>query len=424
MIHSDSKRHKARTIGGVTPQFFWYIAGVASFVIPAGVQMVLLPWLVIVHLQAGSERLGIAQMSSQLPGLFLILLGGLLADRRDNRLILIRCHLLAAVPAACLAVLAFKGQLQFYLVVIYVMGIGTVTAFVQPARDAVLNRIAGDELQKTVTITMGLTFGAQIIGYLFAGFLDVVGPGLMLSLQSVSLLGGAWLAAKLAPAPPLQTRSDVSILTQLGEGVIQVFASSRMIAALVPMVGVGIFYGGSLVVLNPLIVRQVYAGNAADISLSYVAFMMGTIVTTVILVARGGITNQGRALLVATFMSTFFLGLTWFVLPFPLYLTMISLWGMCGAVVMSMSRTIIQESAPSAYRARALSIFSLANLGGMPVGALMMGYLAAWMGPLNAILVAVAGVCSVCVFAGLATPLISLKRLNIAERRALGAMEQ
>jgi len=59
-------------------QFFWYMAGVTSFVIPMGIQTILFPWLVAVQLQESADRLGIAQMSTQLPGLFLILFGGYL----------------------------------------------------------------------------------------------------------------------------------------------------------------------------------------------------------------------------------------------------------------------------------------------------------------------------------------------------------
>jgi len=41
---------------------------------------------------------------------------------------------------------------------------------------------------------------------------------------------------------------------------------------------------------------------------------------------------------------------------------------------MSMSRTLLQQAAPEAYRSRVLAIFSLANLGGMPIGGLLLGY--------------------------------------------------
>ena len=59
---------------------------------------------------------------------------------------------------------------------------------------------------------------------------------------------------------------------------------------------------------------------------------------------------------------------------FEFYLASLVLWGMCGAIAMSMSRTLLQQAAPEAFRSRVLAIFSLANLGGMPVGGLILGF--------------------------------------------------
>ncbi len=50
--------------------------------------MILFPWLGTVQLNESADRLGIAQMMTQLPGVVLILMGGLLADKIDPRKIL------------------------------------------------------------------------------------------------------------------------------------------------------------------------------------------------------------------------------------------------------------------------------------------------------------------------------------------------
>jgi MFS family permease len=70
----------------------------------------------------------------------------------------------------------------------------------------------------------------------------------------------------------------------------------------------------------------------------------------------------------------------------------IFVWGVCGGVSMTMSRTIVQEASPPEYLARVMSVFSLGLMGGMPVGSLMMGYLIGAWGPLTAALVPVCGV--------------------------------
>ena len=60
------------------------------------------------------------------------------------------------------------------------------------------------------------------------------------------------------------------------------------------------------------------------------------------------------------------------------FLVAIFAWGMCGTIPMSMSRSIIQSAAPADYRARVLAVYSLANLGGMPLGAACWGFIAGY----------------------------------------------
>jgi hypothetical protein len=60
----------------VTSGLRWYLASTACFLVPGGIQMVMFPYLVAVYLAESPARVGIAQMASQLPMLFLILWGG------------------------------------------------------------------------------------------------------------------------------------------------------------------------------------------------------------------------------------------------------------------------------------------------------------------------------------------------------------
>jgi len=57
----------------------------ASFMVPAGIQMVLLPYLLTMELHQPAVRFGVTQMFGQLPTLLFLLFGGWLADRMDTR---------------------------------------------------------------------------------------------------------------------------------------------------------------------------------------------------------------------------------------------------------------------------------------------------------------------------------------------------
>ena len=375
--------------------FPWYLAGIVSQYIPLGIHNVLFTWIIAVYLGESGVRLGIAQMMSYLPALVFILFGGLLADRIDRRKIIIAFHGLATLPVFVLALGIGAGYLNYTLMLFFALAVGALNAFIQPARDSLLNQVAGSNLQRAVTLAMGLTFGAQIIGYGIASQADAVGPAPLLLAQGLLLLVGSACALKLpsfTPTRQARAASGKSALGDIRDGIALIFGSERMAPVMILMFAVGIFYMGSFSVLNPLVVRDVYDGAAADIALSFICFMMGTILTTIILVSVGGVRHQGLGLMLALLIGGGCLVLTNLRLPFYGYLMCIGLWGMCGGAAMSLGRSIIQETAPEEYRARAMSIYVLGSLGGAPLGAVLLGLLSVALGPLESYLVAVTGV--------------------------------
>ncbi|MGK0336829.1 MAG: MFS family permease [Candidatus Azotimanducaceae bacterium] len=381
----------APTVSSVMTPARWYFLSVASFVIPMGIQTVLFPWLLAIELQLGARELGLGQMALQIPALFLILIGGFLADRLDARKMLISLHLIAILPPLTLALFISNDVLSFALMIAYALSMGVVTAFSQPARDKLLSAIAGDQIQRTVTIAMGLTFGAQIFGFGIASLAEVAGAELLLVVMAAILLSGIYASFKL-PASPGNSDKSSSMRKSIAEGLRIVFESEKMRASAIMLATLSVFYGGTFMVLNPLIVRDVYQGGATEISLSFACFMSGTVLTSVVLVTLGGLKNPGLGMILAASIAGLMLGITALGLPFMGYLAVLFAWGCCGGLAMSMGRTIMQELAPESHRARVLSVLSLANVGALPFGAALMGFCAEYLGILNSFLVAVAGV--------------------------------
>ena len=365
------------------------------FVAPLGIQTVLLPWLIVVEMQETGARLGLAQFALQLPAIVLILAGGLLADRFDRAKILWVCHGLAALPALMLAYVVHSQALSFQMIVIYALAMGCVTAFAQPARDGMLNQIASDDLQKGVTIAMGLTFGGQVIGFLMGGAAESVGAVSLLITQAIVMAAGMFFAFKLMPMSRLAGETAVSSAPSgagraILEGLRLVFTSNLMRPVIFLVFCMSLLYGGAYMVLVPVVAREVYGAGAAEIAQCFIAFVGGTILVTGLLVKIGGLNNPLMGFQFALLGGGLCLILASMVNQFEYFLGALALWGMCGAVAMSMSRTLIQQAAPEAYRSRVLAIFSLANMGGMPLGAVLLGALSVSMGGEFALWVAAA----------------------------------
>ena len=102
----------------------WYFTSVASFMIPAGIQAVLLPYLLAIQLHQGATRFGVIQMLGQLPLLILLPVGGWLADRWDPRRLLMCLQAGAIVLPLVLALAIWQARLSEGLVLLYAVSWG------------------------------------------------------------------------------------------------------------------------------------------------------------------------------------------------------------------------------------------------------------------------------------------------------------
>ncbi len=363
---------------------------------------VLFPWLVAVQLAAPAEQLGVAQMALQLPTLVLVLFGGVLADRRDPRRILLTVHLLAALPPLGLALLILHGELNLMLLVGYAIAAGTCNALAMPARDSLLTNVAGDQIQRAVGMTMGLQFAVQIAGFALASRADAVGPVPLLLLMAVVLAGGA-LAARRLPARATAATPLTGPAELLG-GITASLRSSLLWPPMLLAFGTGIFFAGSFMVLLPLFVRDVYAGGAGGIGASFTCFMLGTLVSIVVLI-RAPILRQGRALILSQLAGAVVLGALVSSVPLPGFLVAMFCWGLCGGVGMVTSRSMVQAAAPESHRGRILGVYAMTSFGGMPIGSLLLGFVAAALGPQQAVLVPAGAMAMLTVFVALTSPL-------------------
>ncbi len=378
----------------------WYFASVVTFMIPAGIQMVLLPYLLAIELRQPADRFGLTLMFGQLPILIFLLWGGWLADRVDPRRLLIGLHAIGIVMPLVLAAALWRGQASEMLLLLYAVSWGLVSAFAMPARDGLLKRVAGERVQRMVTLAIGVQFGSQMLGQALGGAAQSLDSTAILLLQCLVLAIGVFTASRLPkaaiasalPSGSLPTAPNRSLWREFGAGLALIYTDRSMRATYILTCGMGVFFGGVFVVLMPLILRDLYAGSARDIALGYLAFGAGTLITIVTLTRMGGIRLPGRALILSQFAGCLMLAPLAFAPPKLAFYLCIFLWGMCGGVAMTMSRTIMQERAPASHQSRVMAAFSLATAGGGPLGSLLLGYAVSLLGARWAVLVPILGV--------------------------------
>lgn len=364
-----------------------YLLGTGSWFLSFGIQGVMFAWLVTMVLRESPERVGLAQMALLLPGTLLILIGGSYADRFGARRVVMLAQALATLAPLLLLAVIVADRLNFAAMIGYGVLMGCAVAFVTPARDGLLNQVAADRVQRTVMLTSIIQFGLQVVGFAVASFADLAGPEPILLLQATVLGIGVLAFGRMQNQRHGEQAVAPRLLQSLQEGGRIVFSSPALRMIVVQNVGMAMFFMGSYIVTMPLLVREIYAGSAADLAIVNACNSLGLVATVMLLLRLGDVHRQGRALLLSQMIGALVLGTAAFAPTMSVFALSLFLWGVCGGVAMSMSRTIMQEQAPAALRGRVMSFYSFSFMGAGPVGALFSGFLVNQVGPQTALLI-------------------------------------
>lgn len=370
----------------------WFLASVATYMAPNGMQMVLLPYLMAIELNQSAGRFGLTQMIGQLPLLLFLTMGGWIADRVDTRRLLMGVQAAAVVMPVTLALMLWLGMAGEVTVLAWAFAWGLVGAFSVPARDGLLKRVAGTDVQRMVILALGTQFAMQMAGQALAGQAGRWGVAPVLVVQALVILLGVHVASRLPAGRASQAPQTDGLWRGLAGGFALIASTPVLRATYLVTIAMGVFFGGVFLVMMPLAVRDLYAGSAQDISFGYVAFGLGTLLCIVWLMRRGGARRPGRALLLSQFTGCLCLVPIAFGPPQWLFLACIFFWGMSGGLAMTMSRTIMQEQSPATHQSRVMAALTLATVGGGPVGALLSGQVIEAFGVRGGVVLPIVGV--------------------------------
>lgn len=362
-------------------RFGRYLGGIAAAQLAMGIHAVIYPWLVIGVLHETPSRLGSALMAAFLPNLLFTLIGGALAESRHGGRWLAKLYLLYVLPLALLLLVLLTGQLSYPLLLGYGLLYGTITAFIQPARESLLGNLSAAAVHRGVARTAAVQSGLQGAGFVLAGYFEVIGLASLLVFQAMLVTAAALLfGLSLAPEKriePIKTSLRQSVATacfDIAQGwrVTRDSAVLRDTVAVVLATGVLVF--GLYLVGLPLIANHYMPGSAALFGYFQLVFTGGILAANLLLSSyRARAMRSGRMLVGGLYVrGLLLLGLAtepplWVVFP------LIFLWGCSSGLSMTQGRTLVHQEAPAAVRSRVVSIYQLSLFGGAPLGAWLGG---------------------------------------------------
>lgn len=352
----------------------WYLASTGAWMGAMALQVYLVQWLLVFHLQADALVVGISRALIEVPPVAVLLLGGVLADRVEGRRLLVALAMAACLPP--LALVALHGSLPqaaipYWAVVIFGASMAMLQSAGDPGRAAAVNRVTRLDVQRTVTLATIATTAVSMAAVWAGGRIETLGLAAVLLGQAALLALSGVASARLPPLPPLHAGGQ-----QLAAGV----AAFWRTALVRNMIGINfvsaLFNAGAYIVVIPLVVREVYQGDGAFLAALFVAFTAGNAAGNVGLLLAMPLRRPGRLfLLMQLTRMAILLGL-WFEPAAWLLFALIAGWGVNMGVTTTLSRTTVQELAPAAHRAKILAVLLASFVVASPLSALLLGFVA------------------------------------------------
>jgi MFS family permease len=262
---------------------------------------------------------------------------------------------------------------------------------------------------------VGITFLAQIAGMLVARLAAVVGPAPIILLQVAAQAFGAFSSLQLSPSTRHQVHAQPdggSQLKRIAAGMREVAKSEALLPITILTLAIGVLFIGAFLVILPVLLRDEFDGNVQQFSTMLVSFWGGSILSSLTISRIGTVTHRGRYVVGALCSGTLILALLSIKAPLFMLYVLVFVWGIGAGITISMSRTIVQEHAPPAHRARVLSIYQLGFTGGMSIGALATGFVVEAFGARMATLVPAAAMTLVLVYLLATTKLWNITALQ------------
>ena len=369
-------------------EFKLYLGSTAFSGIAFAMQQLLLSWTLIGILEVPASQVGLIQAAAGIPGIFVMLLGGVRADDTDPRTLLIRVYLFAPVLPLFLITVVQLQQLSIQAVLLWALGMSFCVSYSSPAQQTILNRIASSSVQKAVSAATTVGFLVQIFGLGIAGTIDKFGLSPALAFQATCVGLGAFAVRRLHPQPPVIQKTE-SPFKNLADGFREIYKQRDIMQTLIINFTSSVFNAGAFMTVFPFIVKEIYGGNAFLLSFLMVIFYAGATISNLLMIRVMPLVRPGRIFLIMQLSRMVILGLIWFQPVFWIFALACVGWGLNMGVTMTLARTIVQESATAEYRARIMSVYSLGLLGSAPIGALILGSLIDSLGILNALIPAI-----------------------------------
>ncbi|MDQ1641114.1 MAG: hypothetical protein QOJ90_465 [Actinomycetota bacterium] len=336
-------------------------------------------WLVLELTHNNGVALGVTTGLQFLPMLVVGPYAGSLADRYSKRHLLMATQAFMGVVGGILGLLVVTDLVRIWQVFLLALLLGVGAAFDAPARQSfVIEMVGPDDLSNAVGLNSASFNLGRVIGPALAGFLIVlVGTGPVFLINAMSFIAVIFALRAMRPedlaTPPRTMRGK----GQVREGIRYVRNRPDLMLVMVIVFFVGTF-GLNFQMTSALMATHVFHKGAGEYGLLGSILAVGSL-SGALLAARRGRSRLRLVVLAAVAFGV--VEITAGLMPtYNTFILLLIPIGLAQMTLLNAANSTIQLSVDPVMRGRVMALYMAVLMGGTPVGAPLVGFVAQTFG--------------------------------------------
>jgi len=360
------------------PNFRLFLIGQMASLTGLWMKRLTMSWLVY-RLTLSGLSLGIIEILSTAPLIFLGFFAGTWLETHDLRKTLIITQLLSLIEVLILAILSLTNTISFTIIGVMALFLGLIYAVDLPCRQSSVSVLVDKPSQLKSAIALhSIVFNvSRLVGPSIAGFVIYRwGETVCFFLCAMAYLPVVYMLIFSIKFRERQTKSQESsqktMLQSMQEGLRYVRSQILLYKTFLLLMPFS-FFTGSQIALFPLFAAEILHGNAQVLGMLYGAVGLGAILSGLFLALFIPLSAIPKSLVFSISLTSacFILFANATSLSLALPVAFFLGFGMISSFIST--NTLLQTVAPEDKRSRIMSLYTLGPAGLGPLGALCAG---------------------------------------------------
>lgn len=365
----------------------WFIGALISNV-GAWMQSTALSWTVLTVLtENDATAVGINMALQFGPQLLLVPISGLIADKYDRRKVLLVTQSSMGLLALVLGIVVTTGVVELWHVQVFALAFGVVQAFDMPARQAFVSELVGqDDIANAVALNSASFHGARLLGPAVAGVLiALVQPGPVFLINAVTFIAMLVALARIRTSELQPSPRGAKGFGDIVQGFRYVRKRHDLLIIFVMAFILGTFGLNFPIYISTM--TSIEFGAEADTFGALSSAMAIGSVTGALLSARSA-RPRWTSIVGGIGMFVVACTLAAWVPNIWIFGAALAIAGFTAQLFMTNANSMVQLTSSPEVRGRVMALYGAVFMGGTPIGAPIVGWVADAFGPRWGIMVA------------------------------------